>query len=118
VQRRVLDCKIADAVKALRAQAASFYSIADRGSIDNNNGESEDVVAVLGSAYVLKCERGLIARGAPWLVSDRVCMKWISPRVRYSRAPLHGIGDPMGIVSCEGVRGCRLRWPQKQCVEQ
>jgi hypothetical protein len=91
--------------------------MADRGSIDNNDGESEDVDAVLGSAYVLKCERGLIARGAPWLVSGRVCMKWNSPRARYRRAPSLGSGDPMGIVSCEGAKLQAARWPQKQCVK-
>jgi hypothetical protein len=54
-----------------------------------------------------------MARGAPWLVSDRGRMKRNSPLARYSRAPLAGRGDPLGWFPAR-VRGSKVAWPQKQ----
>jgi hypothetical protein len=91
-----------------RAQRGSSEILLSRGSIDNGDAESEDVVAVLGSAYVLKCERGsngqgsAVARFRSWAHEVEFTARQVQSRAfAWARRSY-------GIVSCEGAKfqGC------------
>jgi hypothetical protein len=95
-----------------RDQRGSNGVLLSRGSIDNDDAESEDVVAVLGSAYVLKCERGsngqgsAVARFRSWAHEVEFTARLVQSRAFAWAAILWGSFPAM-------VRSCRLRVGRK-----